>query len=47
VLQRAQSLGVAMPITQCVVQLLDGALKPDRAVALLMGRDPQSEIKPA
>jgi glycerol-3-phosphate dehydrogenase (NAD(P)+) len=45
VLQRAQSLGVAMPITQCVVQLLDGVLKPEQAVALLMGRDPQSEIK--
>jgi glycerol-3-phosphate dehydrogenase (NAD(P)+) len=47
VLQRAQSLGVPMPITQCVVQLLDGNLKPEQAVALLMGRDPQSETKTA
>jgi glycerol-3-phosphate dehydrogenase (NAD(P)+) len=47
VLQRAQSMGVPMPITQCVVQLLDGTLKPEQAVALLMGRDPQSETKAA
>lgn len=45
VLQRAQSLGVDMPITACVVQLLDGALRPEQAVALLMGRDPKAEVK--
>lgn len=43
VLQRAKSLGVDMPITACVVQLLDGALKPGQAVAQLMGRDPKLE----
>ncbi len=45
VLQRAHSLGVAMPITECVVQLLDGVLQPQQAVALLMGRDPKTETK--
>ena len=42
--QRAQHLGVDMPITECVVGLLDGALKPVEAVAALMGRDPKGEI---
>lgn len=45
VLQRANSLGVDMPITACVVQLLDGALKPGQAVAQLMGRDPKVEAQ--
>jgi glycerol-3-phosphate dehydrogenase (NAD(P)+) len=45
VLQRAQSLNVPMPITECVVQLLNGALQPAQAVAMLMGRDPKSETK--
>ena len=43
VLQRAQSLGVSMPITESVVALLDGALRPDQAVAALMGRGPAAE----
>ncbi len=43
VLQRARSLGVDMPITECVVALLDGQLKPAEAVALLMGREPVAE----
>lgn len=43
VLQRAQSLGVEMPITESVVALLDGLVKPDQAVADLMGRDPADE----
>jgi glycerol-3-phosphate dehydrogenase (NAD(P)+) len=44
VLQRAQQLGVAMPITRCVVQLLDGLCQPAQAVATLMGRDPAAEV---
>lgn len=43
VLQRAQLLGVDMPITRCVVALLDGNLEPQQAVAELMGRDPKAE----
>lgn len=43
VLQRARSLGVSMPITEGVVALLDGQLRPDQAVAALMGRGPASE----
>jgi glycerol-3-phosphate dehydrogenase (NAD(P)+) len=39
VVQRAQALGVEMPIAQSVVALLDGQLTPQQAVALLMGRD--------
>ena len=40
---RAQSLGVAMPITQAVVALLDGQLQPHDAVERLMARDPVAE----
>lgn len=43
VLQRAQSLGVEMPITESVVALLDGLVKPEQAVAALMVRDPVDE----
>lgn len=43
VVQRARSLGVDMPIAQCVVDLLDGHLQPRQAVAALMGRDPTAE----
>jgi glycerol-3-phosphate dehydrogenase (NAD(P)+) len=43
VVQRAQSLGVDMPIAQSVVGLLDGRMRPDQAVAALMGREPVSE----
>lgn len=43
VVQRAQSLGVQMPIAQAVVALLDGQMQPEQAVAALMGRDPASE----
>jgi glycerol-3-phosphate dehydrogenase (NAD(P)+) len=43
VAQRAEGLGVDMPITQAVVALLDGAIRPDEAVALLMGREPTTE----
>ncbi|GAB4212786.1 MAG: NAD(P)H-dependent glycerol-3-phosphate dehydrogenase [Rhodoferax sp.] len=41
--QRAQAAGVDMPITQAVVQLLEGAISPAQAVARLMGRDPTHE----
>jgi glycerol-3-phosphate dehydrogenase (NAD(P)+) len=43
VAQRADGLGVDMPITQAVVALLDGAIRPDEAVARLMGREPTTE----
>jgi glycerol-3-phosphate dehydrogenase (NAD(P)+) len=43
VVQRARHLGVDMPIAQAVVALLDGRLKPDQAVAMLMGREPAPE----
>jgi glycerol-3-phosphate dehydrogenase (NAD(P)+) len=43
VVQRARALGVEMPISQAVVALLDGRLKPDQAVALLMGREAAPE----
>lgn len=43
VVQRAHSLGVEMPISQCVVALLDGRIRPAEAVSLLMGRSPTAE----
>lgn len=43
VAQRASRLGVDMPITDAVVELLEGRLRPDEAVAALMGRDPKTE----
>jgi glycerol-3-phosphate dehydrogenase (NAD(P)+) len=43
VVQRAQALGVDMPIAQGVVALLDGTLAPAAAVAALMGREPTAE----
>lgn len=44
VAQRAYSLGVDMPITHCVVALLDGRIRPADAVASLMGRTPVPEL---
>jgi glycerol-3-phosphate dehydrogenase (NAD(P)+) len=44
VLARAQTLGVEMPITQCVVALLAGKISAHQAVGLLMGREPGREI---
>jgi glycerol-3-phosphate dehydrogenase (NAD(P)+) len=41
--QRAQSLGVEMPITQAVVALLEGRLQAREAVQVLMGRGPRGE----
>jgi glycerol-3-phosphate dehydrogenase (NAD(P)+) len=43
VVQRALSLGVRMPIAQCVVELLDGRMLAAQAVAALMRRDPATE----
>ena len=43
VVQRAQALGVEMPIAQAVVALLDGHISPQQAVALLMGRGAKGE----
>ncbi len=43
VVQRAEALGVDMPISQGVVALLDGQITPAQAVAALMGRNPAAE----
>jgi glycerol-3-phosphate dehydrogenase (NAD(P)+) len=43
VVQRAQHLGVDMPIAQAVVALLDGRITPAQAVAVLMGRGAKGE----
>jgi glycerol-3-phosphate dehydrogenase (NAD(P)+) len=43
VVARARSLGVEMPISEAVVDLLNGDLTPQQAVARLMGRDPAAE----
>ncbi|MDD2926111.1 NAD(P)H-dependent glycerol-3-phosphate dehydrogenase [Rhodoferax sp.] len=44
VVQRAAQLGVAMPIAQAVVALLDGRMAPVEAVASLMEREPTVEL---
>ena len=44
VLQRAQSLGVEMPIAAAVVALLDGQISPAQAVTALMGREARGEV---
>ena len=43
VVQRAQHLGIEMPIAQAVVALLDGSITPAQAVTLLMGRGAKGE----
>jgi glycerol-3-phosphate dehydrogenase (NAD(P)+) len=43
VAQRAFDIGVEMPISEAVVKLLDGILKPAEAVTELMGRGPVAE----
>jgi glycerol-3-phosphate dehydrogenase (NAD(P)+) len=43
VVQRARALGIEMPISEGVVALLEGRLRPDQAVAALMGRGPRDE----
>ncbi|APW37211.1 glycerol-3-phosphate dehydrogenase [Rhodoferax koreense] len=45
VLQRARALQIDMPITQSVVDLLDGRIQPAVAVAALMGRGPVAEVR--
>ena len=44
VLQRAEAAGVQMPITRCVVALLEGQLQATEALAALMGREPAAEM---
>jgi glycerol-3-phosphate dehydrogenase (NAD(P)+) len=44
VVQRARQLGVDMPISEGVVALIEGRLRPEEAVAALMGRDPKEEF---
>jgi glycerol-3-phosphate dehydrogenase (NAD(P)+) len=43
VLRRAQAHGVEMPITEAVVQVLEGQVTPHRAVERLMGREARAE----
>ena len=43
VLRRAQALGVDMPITQAVVQVLEGSTTPAQALEQLMGRGARPE----
>ena len=43
VVQRARELGIAMPIAESVVALLDGQMRPVEAVAALMGRGPTAD----
>lgn len=43
VAQRARHLGVDMPITEAVVALLDGEMRPQQAVQALMEREPSPE----
>jgi glycerol-3-phosphate dehydrogenase (NAD(P)+) len=43
VLQRARTLGVEMPITECVVAVLDARLQASEAMRLLMSREARSE----
>ena len=46
VLARAQSLGVEMPITAAVVDVLEGRIAPAQAMAALMSRHARSESAP-
>lgn len=43
VLQRAQRMGIEMPITEAVVAVLEGRLTPLQGVHALMRRDPRAE----
>ena len=43
VLQRAQAVGLELPITACVVALLNGQITPTEAVRKLMVRQPANE----
>jgi glycerol-3-phosphate dehydrogenase (NAD(P)+) len=46
VLQRARALGVEMPITEAVVDVLDGRVAPEAAVWRLMTRQAKAEADP-
>jgi glycerol-3-phosphate dehydrogenase (NAD(P)+) len=46
VVARGERLGVEMPISRAVAQLLAGELQPGAAVAQLMARDPAPEVRP-
>jgi glycerol-3-phosphate dehydrogenase (NAD(P)+) len=43
VVQRARAAGVAMPIAEGVLALLDGQVQPAQAVAALMARGPAAD----
>ena len=43
VLARARPLGVEMPITEAVVDVIEGRLAPEQAMARLMGRQARAE----
>lgn len=43
VLQRARALGVEMPITEAVVEVLEGRVSPETALRRLMGRQSKAE----
>ena len=44
VLRRAHARGVDMPITEAVVAVLDGSMRADEALRLLMARDARAEV---
>ncbi|MDR2129456.1 MAG: NAD(P)-dependent glycerol-3-phosphate dehydrogenase [Burkholderiaceae bacterium] len=45
VLQRARHVGVEMPVTECVVAVLDGQITPADALTALMEREPKTELR--
>ncbi|MFO0121792.1 MAG: NAD(P)H-dependent glycerol-3-phosphate dehydrogenase, partial [Inhella sp.] len=47
VLARGEALGLDLPITRTVVDLLAARLTPPEALARLMGRDPRAEVDAA
>ena len=44
VVERADALGVDLPISSAVVQVLQGRLTPEQALADLMGRSARAEV---
>jgi len=47
VLQRARALGVEMPITESVVEVLEGRVAPEQAMWRLMTRQAKAEAEPS
>ena len=47
VLRRARALGVEMPITEAVVEVLEGRAAPAQALERLMSRQPRAEAPAA